>query len=146
MPESSAMAKQPNILIVDDEDNIREMLSRHFRFLGYDVEEAANGQEALQRMAEKRFDVVISDISMPKMTGIELLEVIKREYPMTHFIIITGYVTMENVMACMRQGADTCIFKPIEDMTELEEAVKWAVDHLKRWQEKLKTLIHMKPD
>ena len=137
---------KPKILIVDDEQNIREMLKRHFSFLGYEVDERSDPQQALQLLDETRFEVVISDINMPKMSGIDFLKKVKREYPMTHFIMITGYVTMQNVLTCMRYGADTCIFKPIEDITELEDAVKSAVDHLKRWQLKLKTMIQMKPE
>jgi len=137
---------KPNLLIVDDEKNIRDMLSRHFRFLGYAVTTAADGNAALQYMAEHRFEVVISDISMPVMDGIDLLRQIKKDFPMVHCIMITGYVTMENILACMRLGADTCVFKPLEDLTELESAVSNAVAELKHWQEKMKNLLHMKPD
>ncbi len=137
---------KPHILIVDDEENIRLMLKRHFKFLGYEVEDRENGTEALKLLYEKRFEVIISDINMPKMNGMEFLKKVKQEYPMTHCIMITGYVTMQNVLTCMRYGADTCIFKPLEDMTELEEAVKNAVDQLKKWQVKLKAMIHMKPE
>lgn len=137
--------EKPHILIVDDEESIREMLKRHFLFLGYEVEDCENGKLALERMAQKRFEVMISDISMPEMTGIELLEKVSIEYPMTHCIMVTGYVTMGNILSCMRFGADTCIFKPIEDMEELENAVKLAVDQLKNWQKKLKELVQMKP-
>lgn len=136
---------KPTILVVDDEKSIRDMLSRHFRFLGYDVDTSENGKDALAQMALKRYLVVISDINMPVMDGTELLHRIRSEYPMTHVIMITGYVTMENVLSCMRHGADTCIFKPIEDMSELENAVETAVGQLNRWQEKLKALIKMKP-
>ena len=137
---------KPRILVVDDEENIRKMLKRHFRFIGYEVEEVENGKKALELMNEKRFEVVISDIKMPVMSGIELLRAIRKSFPMTHCIMMTGYVTMENVLCCMRLGADTCIFKPLENMTELEESVKSAVDHLKRWQLKMKTLLKMKPE
>lgn len=142
----AGLNSKPHILIVDDEENIRLMLKRHFRFLGYEVEDRENGAEAIKLLDEKRFEVVISDINMPKMNGIEFLKRVKRECPMTHCIMITGYVTMQNVLTCMRYGADTCIFKPLEDMTELEEAVKNAVNQLKKWQVKLKTMIQMKPE
>jgi YesN/AraC family two-component response regulator len=122
------------------------MLSRHFRFLGYEVEVAEDAKVALVSMEKKRFEVVISDISMPGMSGIELLREIRKNSPMTQCIMITGYVTMENVLCCMRLGADTCIFKPLEDMRELEDAVAHAIEHLKRWQSKLKTLLRMKPE
>jgi YesN/AraC family two-component response regulator len=132
------------VLVVDDEKNIQEMLSRHFRFLGFDVITANNGKEALEVMDKQRCDVVISDIKMPVMDGVELIRQVHKQYPMTHVIMITGYVTMENVLACMRHGADTCIYKPLTDLKELEDAVQRAVDHLKHWQEKLKSLLKMK--
>lgn len=137
---------KPRLLVVDDEEQIRHMLKRHFKFLGYEVEEAQDGLLALDLMNEKRFEVVITDISMPNMNGIDLLRSIRKGFPMTHCIMITGYVTMENILCCMRLGADTCIYKPIEDMAELENAVNRAVDHLKNWQSKLKELIKMKPE
>lgn len=132
------------ILIVDDEQCILKALSRHFRYLRYDIDTANNGQEALDKLADSKFDVVISDIQMPVMSGVDLLRRIRKEYPMIRTIMTTGYVTLENGLACLRQGADTVIFKPIEDLTELEEAVKNAVRYLEHWQEKLKMLRELK--
>jgi YesN/AraC family two-component response regulator len=139
------MNKTMRLLIVDDEAEIRDALSRHFRFLGYDVGTAGNGQEALDKLAESKFDIVISDIVMPIMNGTALLRAIRREFPMIHVIIITGYVTQENVMTCMRHGADTCIFKPWPDLRELEEAVSRAALSIEDWKKKMKYLLSMKP-
>ena len=133
------------LLIADDEIEICEMLSRHFRYLGFHVDTASDGIEALEKLAKARTEVVISDIVMPQMDGVELLRTIRQQYPMIHTIMITGYVTLENALACMRHGADTCVFKPLEDLTELEEAVEFAVGRLKRWQEKLRMLQTMNP-
>lgn len=133
------------LLIVDDEPEICEMLSRHFRYLGFHVETASDGIEALEKLAKARTEVIISDIVMPQMDGVELLRTIRQQYPMIHTIMITGYVTLENALACMRHGADTCVFKPLEDLTELEEAVEFAVGRLKRWHEKLRMLQAMNP-
>ncbi len=133
------------LLIVDDEPEICEMLSRHFRYLGFHVDTASDGIEALEKLAKARTEVVISDIVMPQMDGVELLRTIQQQYPMIHTIMITGYVTLENALACMRHGADTCVFKPLEDLTELEEAVEFAVGRLKRWHEKLRMLQAMNP-
>lgn len=133
------------ILIVDDEIEICKMLSRHFRYIGYEVDTASNGIEATEKLAQSSFQVVISDIVMPKMDGVGLLRVLKKQYPMIHIIMITGYVTLEHALSCMRLGADTCVFKPLEDVTELEDAVVNAVNALKRWQEKLKMLKAMNP-
>ena len=133
------------ILVVDDELEIRDMLSRHFRFMDCEVETAENGKEALAIMAKTRVDIVISDILMPEMDGVELLRAIRDEYPMVHVIMITGYVTMENVLACMRHGADTCVFKPLADLEEIENAVRRAIDSIQRWLDILHELKEMKP-
>ncbi len=132
------------LLIVDDETDIRDMLSRHFMLQDYYVETAGNGVEALQAMETKRFDIVISDIRMPEMDGVDLLRHIRDQYPMARVIMITGYVTLENALACMRRGADDCIFKPLQDMAELDEAVRLSRQRLVRWQEKLRNLQGMK--
>lgn len=135
----------PTILVVDDEEPIRKMVSRHFRFLGYDViDSASNGKEALDILARQRVEVVISDIQMPVMNGLDLLRTIRREYPMVHVIIITGYVTIDNLLAALKLGADTCVFKPIKEMKELEKAVDSAVSSLRVWQVKMKTLLGMR--
>ena len=133
------------ILIVDDEEEIRKTLSRHFTFEGYDVDSVENGIKALEILKKKRVEVVITDVMMPEMNGIELLREVRKHYPMTHVIVITGYVTMENLLSAIRLGADTCVFKPIHDMKELEKAVETAIEHLNKWQEKLRQLLGMKP-
>ena len=133
------------ILVVDDETEIRDMLSRHFRYLGYDVDTAGDGEEALKKMREAKFDIVISDIMMPGMDGTDLLRSINSEHPMTHVIMITGYVTLNNALTCMRLGADTIVFKPIEDLGKLEEAVENATKTIKKWLEILNELRKMKP-
>jgi DNA-binding NtrC family response regulator len=132
------------LLIVDDEEHICSMLSRHFEYLGYDVTTADCAKKALAFLENAKADVVISDIMMPGMSGVEMLKIIRREYPMTRVIMITGYVTLENGLACLRYGADTCVFKPIEDVAELETAVARAVDYLNHWQSKLKMLRELK--
>lgn len=133
------------ILIVDDETEICDMLSRHFRYIGYDVDTAQDGITAMEKLTQTHFQIVILDIVMPGMSGVDVLRAVKQQYPMIHVIMITGYVTLENVLGCMRHHADTCVFKPLEDLTELELAVSDAVVSLKQWQDKLKTLRAMAP-
>ena len=137
---------QARLLIVDDEPHIQEMLARNFRFEGYDVITVGNGEEALDVLRKTRIEVVISDIQMPVMDGITLLKQIRKDYQMVQVIIITGYVTMTNLLDALRHGAHTCIFKPIKDLHELENAVRNCVNHLKNWQQKLLTLQSMKPE
>lgn len=136
--------RKAHILIVDDEQHIQDMLSRNFRFEGYDVKTAGNGEEALEILRNHRIEVVISDIRMPVMDGIELLKRIHKDYQMVQVIIITGYVTMTSLLDAFRHGAYTCIFKPINDMQELDDAVRRCIEYLKHWQKKLLELQSMK--
>jgi DNA-binding NtrC family response regulator len=133
----------PNILIVDDEVNIQHSLARRYKLKGYYVETANNGKEALNLLEKKPFQVVISDIKMPVMDGVDLLKKIREEYPMTRVIMMTGYVTLDNGLACLRHGADTCIFKPLEDLGEMDNAVESALKYLDHWEKKLLYLKKM---
>ncbi len=134
-----------NLLIVDDEEENRNMLSRHFRFEGYNVVTAIDGLDALTKLEDNRFDVIISDIMMPNMNGIELLKEIRDHYPMIHVIMITAYVSLENGLAAMRYGADTIIFKPIKDLQILNKSVREAAAKLDEWMAILKELHSLKP-
>jgi DNA-binding NtrC family response regulator len=134
-----------SLLIVDDEKAIRDMLARYFSFRGYEVNTAENGQAALEILAYTRTDVVISDIVMPKMSGVDLLRQLRSQYPMLPVIVMTGCATMENVLACMRQRACTCIFKPFDNLQELDDAVMTAMEYLENWQNILRTLKAMGP-
>lgn len=125
------------VLIVDDEPEICSSLARRYRLKGYEVDTACGGSEALEQLETRPYQVVVSDISMPGIDGIELLRMIKRDYPMTQVIMMTGYVTLENGLACLRHGAYTCIFKPLEDLTELDGAIEALIAHLQHWERKL---------
>lgn len=133
-----------HMLIVDDEKEIREMLARHFRLNDYLVHMAENGRQAVDVLERERIDILITDLLMPEMSGIELLEYVREEAPMIHAIAITGYVTLENALSCMRLGADTIVFKPLEDLSELESAVQAAERDLHLWQTKLRELRGMR--
>ena len=128
------------ILVVDDEEEIREMLARHFRLLDHDVAVSANGAEALEHLARNKVDIVISDIRMPVLDGIGLLRAMRDQYPMVRVIMTTGYVNLESALACMRNRAETVVFKPFTDLGELELAVDRAREWLDRWQRKLSEL------
>ena len=132
------------LLIVDDEEEIRDTLDRYFGRFGYEVELAANGKEALRVLERRAMRVVISDISMPVMDGIDLLTQVRAHYPMTRVIMITEYVTLDKALACMRNHADTCIMKPLADLDELNCAVERAFEHLEHWERILLELQGMK--
>lgn len=135
-----------NLLIVDDEAEIRNLLARHFTLLDYNVETAENGKAAVEVLENNRIDAVITDILMPEMDGIGLLRYLRAHLPMVRTIVITGYITLDNALSCMRLGAEAFVFKPIEDLAELEEAVELITIRLKTWQRKLRELRGMKPE
>jgi DNA-binding NtrC family response regulator len=133
-----------HLLVVDDESSNRDAISRHFRLMGYEVETAVDGRDALERMADYPFRVVVSDILMPRMDGIALLQALRRDYPTTRTVMITGYVTLENGLACVKYGAETCVFKPFQDLRELDGAVESAFAYHERWERKLLELRGLK--
>ncbi len=135
---------EKRILIVDDEHAIRDSLARRYRLKGWQVETAENGRAAIEILDTIPFRVVISDIVMPEMDGVELLRRIQADFPMTRVIMITGYVTLENALACLRHGADTVVFKPLTDLSELDQAIDEAFVFLEKWEKKLSRLIGMK--
>ena len=103
-----------SILIVDDEEIIRESLSFILTKEGYKVKEASNGRVALERIKEESFDLVMTDLEMPEMKGIELLEQVSRYSPETLVVIITAYGSIDTAIAALRQGAMDYILKPVE--------------------------------
>ncbi|MCW8803048.1 MAG: sigma-54 dependent transcriptional regulator [Ignavibacteriaceae bacterium] len=102
------------ILVVDDEDIIRESLSFILRKEKYEVEEASNGKIAFEMLKETSYDLVITDLEMPEMKGIELLDEIRKINLQTNTIVITAYGSMETAIAALRSGASDYILKPIE--------------------------------
>lgn len=102
------------ILVVDDEQVIRESVSFLLTKEGYTVLEAADGADAYRKLQAETFDVVITDLEMPEMKGIELLERIVHTSPQTAVLIITAYGSLETAITALRKGASDYILKPIE--------------------------------
>jgi PAS domain S-box-containing protein len=108
------MLSPHKILVVDDEERIRKSLSGLLQDNGYEVVTAVSGLECLQIMSAQDFDLVILDIVMPEMGGIEVLQWIKEKHKDTEVIIITGYADKEKAIAAFRLGAYDFIEKPFE--------------------------------
>lgn len=86
---------KPRILVVDDEESIREFLEIMLKKEGYEVTCAEDGAKAKDILLKRSFDMVISDLQMPNMTGIELLKYVKETYPELVFMLITAFGTTE---------------------------------------------------
>lgn len=102
------------ILVVDDEESIREFLEIMLKKEGYEVSTAEDGQKAKEVLQKKSFDMVISDLQMPNVTGIELLKHVKDSYPETVFMLITAFGTTETAVEAMKMGAYDYVTKPFK--------------------------------
>jgi len=115
--------KKTAILVVDDEPAMRSALAETLVSCGYAVETAQNGEEALSRFGNNDYAVIITDMRMPKMSGMEVLRGIKEQSPLTPVIIITAYGTVNTAVEAMKEGASDFIMKPFS-LDKLESVVK----------------------
>ncbi len=107
------MNSKIRVLIVDDEKSIRRTLGEFLRAEGYDVAEAEDAEVAQERLREAEFDVVASDIILPRVTGVELLQRIHATSPHVQVVMMTGEPTVETATEALRAGAVDYLFKPI---------------------------------
>ena len=101
-----------NILIIEDEKEIREGLAELLEEAGFSVDSTDNGQQGLEKIKRKDFDVVVTDLIMPVAGGMEVLRETKRMKPKTLVILITAFATVDNAVEAMKAGASDYITKP----------------------------------
>jgi PAS domain S-box-containing protein len=144
-----------NILIADDEKDILNLLAFALETEGYGVITALNGEEALALFHEKSFDLVLTDIKMPVMDGLELLRQIKQTHEEIEVIILTGHATMENAIEALKTGgAFDFLQKPLDDIEHLIVSVNRALERrrlrlknreMMRELQKLSQAVHQSP-
>lgn len=119
------------ILVVDDEsticDSVKKILSRK----GFEVENTLNATDAMERMKKEKFDILITDLMMPEVGGMELIELVKKYYPEIDVLVITGYATVETAVKATKLGALDYIQKPFTP-TELTDRVNKAIEMRKK--------------
>lgn len=113
------------ILVVDDEASMRRMLEILFKEEGYEVVTADSAEAALQALARKPFDLVLSDIRMPGLTGLDLLRRLKEEESSTEVVLMTAYASTESAIEALKLGAFDYITKPfqVEELRAVVERV-----------------------
>ena len=116
-----------NILIIDDEKAIRKTLFEILSYEGYKIDEAGDGEEGLKKFREKDYDVILCDIKMPKIDGIEFLEKAKETNPDIPIIMISGHGTIETAVEAVKKGAYDYISKP-PDLNRLLITIRNAMD------------------
>ncbi|MFY9705720.1 MAG: response regulator, partial [Desulfobacterales bacterium] len=104
-----------SILIVEDDPDVRAMLTRTLGCGGYVVDSAADGSEALDKFRDNRFNLVITDVRLPQMNGLQLLGEIKQAEPHVPVIVITGYGSVQNAVEAMQGGASDYLLKPFSN-------------------------------
>ncbi len=112
-----------NILVVDDEQSIREVIQNLLEFKGYKVTIAEDGQNALDILQKEAFDLILTDISMPRLNGYELIKGIKKIQPLSVIIVLTGFSSIDGAVKAMHMGAYQYLSKPIKT-AELFEIVE----------------------
>lgn len=122
------------VLVVDDEVGFRDLLRWELSSLGIHVETAENGFEGAKMAAKLKFDVIITDITMPEMDGLKLLQELKKIAPETAVIISTGFGAIETAVYAMKNGAFDFVLKPY-DLDHLVTRVRQAMERRTRCRE-----------
>ncbi len=102
-----------HILVVEDEEIIRLMFRQSFETWGFQVDVAENGKEAFEKCQSNSYHIVVTDLNMPVMDGMELLKRVKSKWPFMEVIVITGFATIESAIEAMKLGAYDFILKPV---------------------------------
>jgi two-component system response regulator FlrC len=119
------MAKgKASVLVVDDEPAMRLLVTSVLKDEGHDVTAAASGEEALQLVARRHYHLIITDLKMPGISGLDVLEAVRRDDPETAVILLTAFGTVEGAVEAMRKGAAHYLLKPLANPDELRLAVR----------------------
>jgi CheY-like chemotaxis protein len=116
------------VLVVDDDLIVQDSVKCLLDTDGYEVTTAATGEEALSRLARQGFDVVVSDIKMPGLTGLDVLERSRMLNPRPGVVLMTGYATLDTAIEALRRGASDYLLKPFE-VDDLRLGVQRALHH-----------------
>jgi signal transduction histidine kinase len=105
--------QKTKVLLIEDEKDVRESYEDMLSLLGYETGMAENGKEGLEKLKKDKYDIVLTDLNMPVMNGLETLRRIKKKDADIEVIVITGFATIENAIGAMKQGAFDYITKPV---------------------------------
>ena len=125
------MSAKLQVLVIDDDAVVGRSFDRVLSEKGYDVSTVLSGEEALETMEDNNFDVVMLDLRMPGLDGMEVLKTIKQRWPDSEVIVVTGYPSIETAKEAVRLGAFNYLTKPLGP----DEVIKAANDAViqKRW-------------
>lgn len=126
-----------SILLVDDEERYLETTQKLLKRTGYEADVASGGVEALRKLAQNEYHVVILDVKMPGMDGHETFREIRKRHPLVEVIMLTGHATVDSAIEGLKQGAFDYLMKPA-DMDRLKDKIDKAYVKYKTHQEKIR--------
>lgn len=129
------MNERYNILIVDDEDEMASLLKKQLEQEAYIVDTSLVAADALEKIKNKKYHIVVIDIVMPNMGGIELLMAIKQYDPMTQVIMMTESSTMDRILKSLEYGANDYMLKPFKSEDYFLATINHSVQKLERWRD-----------
>lgn len=134
---------EQSILVVDDDILVRKVLKKYIASLGYYVDTAEDGRGALDMLGSFSYDLVLTDLQMPRLGGIELLKKMFSVYPEIPKIVLTGQGTNDDIIAALKSGAYDFLYKPIDDFEILGFSIKRAVESKKLREDKERHLAEL---
>lgn len=123
------MTGQGTVLLIEDEQIVRDALAMMLRSFGFDVREAENGRVGVGMLAVETVDVILCDLRMPELDGLGVLEVVRRDHPLTPVIVVSGAGLLADAVAALKLGAFDYITKPVQEIAALDHAVRRAMAH-----------------
>ena len=127
MQPNEHVSGKKKVLIAEDEVMVRELLTSYLERRGMQVVAASNGREALEEFRKDHFDLILSDVKMPELSGLQLLVAIKDINPRTPIVLISGYGEIETVVAALKAGAENFLTKPLK-MEKLFKVLQQSLD------------------
>ena len=124
------------ILIVEDKESLRRVLAETLEGEGYGVAEAADGEEAIQKLSGEKFDLVLTDLKLPRKDGIEVLRAAKENSPSAAVVLMTGFGTIDLAVQAMKEGAYDFLSKPV-DTNYLLVLIERALERQRLWRENI---------
>jgi len=135
------MKDKYNVLIIDVDAEVLSTLEKRLKQEGYSVETTQSAQDALEKVKLDKYHIILTNITMPDMDGIELLREIKKYDPMTQIIMMTENSTIDKILRSLEYGANDYIDKPFDSEDFVIDVINYSVQKLERWRAVIVKLI-----
>jgi DNA-binding response OmpR family regulator len=135
------MKEKYKVLIVDNEADEALTLKKHLELEGYTADTAKSVAEAFSKVKKEKYHIVLANIAIPEIDGIQLLREIKQYDAMTQVIMMTGNSTMDKILTSLEFGANDYILKPFTSVEYVVTVIEYSLQKLERWRESIIELI-----